>query len=514
MTDSVIKQLENAIGSQHVQCGEAERVAYSTDMWPRAQIWRLSEDVQRYAPQAVVWPGSVDDIVAIAAIAQEAGMPVIPYGAGSGVCGGTVPLRGGIIVDVKRMREVVAVNETDLTVTAQTGINGMHLEDELNARGYTLGHFPSSIMCSTLGGWLAARSAGQYSSRYGKIEDMVVGLRAVTVDGQLMETGPLQPFDWTQVLVGSEGTLATLTEATLRIHPMPRAQAFRSYRFRSVEAGVHGIRQVMQAGLKPHLVRLYDPFDSVLHSTSSSEGGIGPSILSPIREFLSGRSIPLASRGPKMALAAALSYPSVLNRLVESLPVSCLLIVGFTGTQEETDEQLQRARNIFEDAGGVDGGEAPGLHWYRNRYGVSFKQSSVFDAGAFVDTMEVSCIWSRLLRTYNEVRDALTPHVALMAHFSHAYREGCSIYFTFAGYRRDSGALERLYDLVWSDGMSAVLRAGASFSHHHGVGYAKRDAMGREHGAGIRVLYAVKDAFDPNDLMNPGKVLPDRAVLE
>ena len=128
--------------------------------------------------------------------------------------------------------------------------------------------------------------------------------------------------------------------------------------------------------------------------------------------------------------------------------------------------------------------------------------------------MEVSCTWSRLGDVYRAVRRAVSPSALIMAHFSHAYREGCSIYFTFAGYKGNPEALERLYDKVWSDALGAVVRAGGSISHHHGIGLAKRDVMGREHGAGIHLLYAVKDGLDPSEQLNPGKLLPERAVLE
>lgn len=513
MPTPLLRELRAAVGEEHLRRGEPERIAYSSDMWPRHQIWKLAGQVRRHPPDAVVWPADTSQIAEIVRVCRRHGVPLIPYGAGSGVCGGAVPIRGGIVMDVKRMNRFLSVNDYDLTVTAEAGINGMHLEEELVDRGYTLGHFPSSILCSTLGGWLAARSAGQYSSRYGKIEDMVVSMEVVLPDGTVVETGPDQPFDWTQVLVGSEGTLATITKATLRIHPAPAAQSFRGYRFRTVEDALRGMRRVMQSGLLPNVMRLYDPFDSLLHGSESGKSGGVSSMLDPIRELLSGRTGGSGGKvGRKAAISLALSAPGLLNRVIGSLPVSCLMIIGFEGLQREVDDDMQRARRILEGLGGVDGGEGPGDRWLAKRYAVSFKQSPVFDAGAFVDTMEVATTWGRLMGLYREVRRSLSSHVMVMAHFSHAYREGCSIYFTFAAYRRDPAALERLYDRVWNDGLAAVLRVGASISHHHGVGYAKRDHMRREHGAGIHLLYGVKDTLDPTEVMNPGKVLPDRAV--
>ena len=515
MPTPLLKELREAVGDANVRRGEPERIAYSSDMWPRHQIWKLGGDVRRYPPDAVVWAHTEQEVAEVTRVCRRHAVPLIPYGAGSGVCGGAVPLRGGVMLDLKRMNRVLEVDDHDLTVTAEAGIIGMHLEEELLDRGYTLGHFPSSILCSTLGGWLAARSAGQFSSRYGKIEDMVISMRAVLPDGERVSTAQSEPFDWTQVIVGSEGTLGSITSATLRIHPAPEAEAYRGYRFRSIKEGMRAIRILMQSGLEPHLVRLYDPFDSLLHSSDSESSGGISAALDPVRELLGGRVKSLAPRGARnFGIALALSFPSLINRAIDALPVSCLMIIGFQGQRGHVDDDMQRARGLLEDAGGVDGGEGPGLRWRANRYSVSFKQSPMFEAGAFVDTMEVACTWSRLDGLYRDVRRAVSPHVLVMAHFSHAYREGCSIYFTFAGHKRDPAALERLYDRVWSDGLAAVVQAGATISHHHGIGYAKRDHMRREHGAGLRLLYGVKDVLDPTGFMNPGKVLPDRAIEE
>ncbi|MFT5433904.1 MAG: alkyldihydroxyacetonephosphate synthase, partial [Myxococcota bacterium] len=313
-------------------------MAYSSDMWPRHQIWKMGGQPMRHPPDVVVWPGSEAEVAAVVRACSKYSVPIVPYGAGSGVCGGAVPIRGGVVVDMKRLNRFIEVDDHDLTVTAGPGIIGMHLEEELDARGYTLGHFPSSIVCSTLGGWLAARSAGQFSSRYGKIEDMIVSMRVVLADGSILETGPDQPFDWTQVIVGSEGILGLITQATLRMHPKPESAAFRGYRFRNLEDAVRAVRLVMQAGLAPHVIRLYDPFDSLLHS---SGGGQVSSMLDPIRDVLGGRVGAFGKRASKkVGIAVALSVPAVLNKVVDSISASCLLIVGFEGHRRRVDEDM------------------------------------------------------------------------------------------------------------------------------------------------------------------------------
>lgn len=503
-TSELVSGLANIVGEDHVSTGSSDRVAYSVDFWPRTQIWKLGGEIDRYPPDAIVWPANEAETAQVVAFCNSHGVPVIPYGAGSGVCGGVIPIHGGVTIDVKRMRKITELDEGSLTVTADAGINGMQFEDRLNARGLTLGHFPSSIMCSTLGGWLAARSAGQFSSRYGKIEDMVMGLRCVFADGTVLDTADRTPGspDWTQLVVGSEGTLGVITSAKLKVHPFPEARALRGWRFKQLTDGISAMRMLMQAGLKPMVLRLYDPFDSLMalgkdkgeREEPTSAGGL-------ISMF--------QSRAKRLAISAGLSAPGLLNGVIHSIPSSCLLIVGFEGQTDAVRQDMWRAGRILAEAGGTDAGQAPGTGWLKHRYRVSFKQPKMYQAGAWVDTMEVATTWDRLHQLFKAVMRAVSGHALIMAHFSHAYREGCSIYFTFASYKRDARRAEANYERVWDAALSAVHSVGATASHHHGVGISKRDAMPAEHGDMLLAWRALKDAFDPNGIMNPGKLFPD-----
>lgn len=522
------------VGPDHVSTTRPDRIAYSADFWPRAQIWKQGGDVDRYPPDCVVWPADEREVSQLLRFCHDHLVPVVPYGGGSGVCGGTIPIHGGVVVDTKRMQRVLAVDTESLTISAQAGINGQHIEDRLNVRGLTLGHFPSSIMCSTLGGWVAARSAGQYSSRYGKIEDMVLGVRLVLADGTVLDTADRAPGapDWNQLVIGSEGTLGLITSAELKVHRLPEARRLRGYRFRRLADGLRGARVVMQAGLRPTVMRLYDPFDSLIAlgknaSGEQGEGGGGP--LAALRGLFSGggspnvaatgrsvrpgffkrRFAPIARATRQSVLTAALSAPGLVNTMAHAVPTSCLMIVGFEGSSDAVHADAWSAGELLVECGGVDAGAGPGEAWYAHRYNVSFKQSAIYGMGAFADTMEVATTWDRLEGLYEAVRRALTPHVFLMAHFSHAYREGCSIYFTFAGHRRDPRRAEQHYERVWQLATEAVIGAGGTVSHHHGVGMSKMGAMAREHGQMLRVWRALKGALDPHGVMNPGKLFPD-----
>jgi alkyldihydroxyacetonephosphate synthase len=538
----VTRALGEVVGDRRVSTLATDRATYARDMWPRLLLAVRAGATAEHPPDVVVWPETNEEIAEIVRIARRFQVPVVPYGAGSGVCGGAVPIRGGIVIDVKRMDRIEEIDADDLTVSAQAGANGERLERALAARGLTLGHFPSSIYCSTLGGWLAARSAGQMSTKYGKIEDMTLGVTAVTGRGELIVTGrhgrATAGPDWTQLLIGSEGTLAVLTAARLRVRPAPEERVLRGFEFSRIATGLEGIRRLLQRGLRPAVVRLYDEFDSWMAlrasghkpapATTAAPCGAIPSLdgtapddvpdegmLGRLRALIPGGG----RRGRRLsreALAAALERPRILTGLVELGAErlsrrGCLLIVGVEGERRRAETEARLCHAELERAGGRDLGEEPGRRWLARRYAVSYNMSRMFEAGAFVDTMEVASTWERLIDLYESVRRAIGRHAFVMAHFSHAYVEGCSIYFTFAAHAPTRTAAERKYDALWSDGLAAATRAGGTISHHHGVGLMKAPFMAEEHGASMAIYEACKRVLDPDGIMNPGKMgLEDR----
>ncbi len=493
---------------------EADRVAYARDLWPRQQITTRAGDPAIAPPAVVVWPGDVEEVAAILRYARERGLPVVPFGAGSGVCGGILPTPSTIVLDMKRMRALRAVDAERLSCRVEAGMIGQHLEDALDERGFTLGHFPSSIHCSTVGGWIAARSAGQCSGRYGKIEDMVLGLTCVDGTGRIMradrggENASLLPL-----VIGSEGILAVVTEATLRIAPSPRERRFASYEFPSVESGVEAMRHIYQADLRPAVARLYDPFDSMLKRSFGSKAKAVEHDVEPHAPKKRGFVRDVGLR----ALAHALRRPHLVNQLVQWMPESAKggasLVLVWESDPSIADLELASARRICERLGARDAGEEPARHWLAHRHSVSYRQSPLLNAGAFVDTMEVAATWSRLMPVYRAVREALANHVFVMAHVSHAYPDGASIYFTFAGSAKDDAAALEAYDRAWRDALAAVVQTGGTFSHHHGVGRSKAAAMRAEQGVAVDVVRALKRVMDPSGILNPGSLLPDEGAL-
>ncbi|HET7543672.1 MAG TPA: FAD-binding protein, partial [Polyangiaceae bacterium] len=447
-------------------------------------------------PAAVVWPERAEQVSQLLELSRAEGFTVVPFGAGSGVCGAVLPDERTIVIDSKRMSEL-RIDRDAPVVHAGAGLLGSTLEQELGKAGYTAGHFPSSIVCSTVGGWVAARGAGQCSSRYGKIEDMVAGLECVLGTGDVVPMRRRRSApDLVPLVTGSEGTLGFITQVTLRLHPAPRVRRFLAHSCATIESGFDILRSLMQAGLRPEVARLYDPIDSVLLAQSSDA-----------KKSPKNQSAALA-HWFGLAARRALEKPRWLQRTIEALEGNLLggatLLLIFEGEADEAEQDAARAASICARAAAHSLGEGPARRWLAHRYSVSFRQSPAFRLGAFTDTMEVAAPWSKLEAVYQSVRRELSEHALVMAHLSHAYPDGCSIYFTFSGLGAPGGNARARYEAAWRTGLSAALAAGANLSHHHGVGRSKAARLAAELGQGTELLKRLRSAWDPAGLFNPG----------
>ena len=604
--ESLLSALRGAVGDSFVATSEADTFPYRRDLWPRLTV-SARDGFPDVSPLAVVRPADESEVEAVVTALEEHSCPIVPYGAGSGVCGGAAPLFGGVVVDLKRLDTLGPVDDGTMQVTVGPGMILQTMEEKLNDAGWTLGHFPSSIYCCSIGGCVAARGAGQLSSRYGKIEDMVTGLRVVTPGLGIVNTGSLDPSapprDYSPLFVGSEGTLGLITLMRLRVHPLPKKLVLRGIQFPSVEAGVAAFREILQMGLRPSVMRLYDPLDTWMAMQKSNDPGLGPAprpgggtpldviseaapenateptqappddagtarlfgmVLSPgslADEALSklervpglgrfardrrageerrastgrggGRRAtdgPTGFRGMLVRTLAArllgddaaaslkpenlpmdrlLTYAAPLNRAIELLPKRSLAILGFEGDDAVALGQLEAAVFAAGRLGGKDLGSGPGERWFRTRYHVSFKLPKLLQSGAWADTMETAAPWTKVSALYEAVRKAAAPHALVMAHFSHAYHEGCSIYFTLAGHAATPEERFAQYDLVWRRILTAAEGVGATITHHHGVGFLKRQLMDKEHGDGRVLFEATKEVLDPSRVLNPGKLFP------
>jgi alkyldihydroxyacetonephosphate synthase len=418
-------------------------------------------------PDVVVTPRSDEEVADVVRIANQHRVPVVPWGGGSGTQGASIPTHGGIVIDLTRMDRIVDIDEDSLTVTAEAGVNGRRLETELNQKGLMLPHYPASAEFATVGGYVAARGSGVLSTRYGKIEDLVISLRVVTPTGEVVDTLPVPRHavgpDIAPLFIGSEGSLGVITRVRLQLAPLPAARRFEVVSFPSVEAGVDAVRKSMQSGLRPSVVRLYDEVATRL-------------TLSPV----------VGSQLPGVAT-----------------------VICFEGNPAVVEAERKSMLDLVRAHNGqvLDGGL--GEVWWEHRYDF-YKPPHSPELPAVWGTIDVVATYARLLHTYHALQEAVAkPYAArglrLRSHLSHWYPWGAMIYARFV--LPDGGPDSvTLHDRIWKDGVTAALGAGAVINDHHGVGLKLAPYMPAQHGAGLDVLRRIKNALDPNGVMNPGKL--------
>jgi alkyldihydroxyacetonephosphate synthase len=441
-----------------VGTSDTVRAETSRDWWPLAMQWALTPAVGGIAA-AVVRPASVDEVARVLADCDRARVPVTATGGRSGVCGASVPVFGGVVLDVTGLTGIVAIDDESLLLTVRAGTFGHDLEAELHGLGYTLGHWPQSIALSTVGGWLACRGAGQYSTRYGKIEDMVVGLEVVLADGRVVRTGgtpraAIGP-DLTQLFVGSEGTLGVITQATLRMHARPPVEWRAAFGFDTFVGGLDACRRILRRGATPAVLRLYDGAESARSYATDGD--------------------------------------------------TCVLLVLDEGDEAVVDAVMTVVSSECSEATRLD--TALVETWLAHRNDVSALEP-LTRKGYVVDTMEIAAPWRALPAIYETTTAALlaVPNtVAATAHQSHAYTDGACLYFTFAAIV-PADEREATYVALWDAGTRAVLAHGGNLSHHHGVGLNRARFVAESLGESFTVLTALKDALDPHGVLNPGKL--------
>jgi len=486
----------------------SDKLFYARDLLPRHHI-AVRDGLptgRGERPAAIAWPETTDEVAKLVRLCRQEGVKVVPFGAGSGVCGGIAPDAQSLIIDTKRMKRWRDFAPADGFLEVEAGAMGIRLEEDLQAEGHSIGHFPSSILCSTVGGWVAARGAGQCSGLYGKIEDMVASLEMVDGRGEVATlqrrlTGP----DLLPLVIGSEGVFGVITSARLRLHPVPAHRGFAAFSFERMEDGWDTLREAFQMGLRPAVSRLYDPFDSMIAKRGKGNA----------KKQKKARGGPF-EQVEAFAVRHLLRLPGPLNAAIDTLGEhvfgGATMVLVFEGSAERVADELEAMRVLCRERGAETLGEEPARHWLENRYSVSYKQAPMIMKGAFVDTMEVAAPWSKLGQLYDDVRAALGRHALVMAHMSHAYPDGCSIYFTFAGSAPEAADAEAIYDAAWRDALDAAIGAGGTLSHHHGVGRTKAGWLGRELRGALPTLRAIKHAFDPDGILNPGNLIPDGEV--
>lgn len=457
--------LRAIVGNAYVLTSVADRYIYSRDRLPYGLFKLRMGELPGTLPSAIVIPGSQAELIAIVKFANRERLRLIPFGAGSGVLGGVIALSCEVMVDLKRMNRLLELNETDGTVTVEAGMNGGHFEEELNARGFTANHLPQSIFMSTVGGWAACRGAGQASSRYGKIEDIVVGLKAILPDGRPLVVRPVARRavgpSIKDLIIGSEGVFGFITELTLRIGRQAQVRRGITLAFPTLQSAMDAMRGIVQGEGRPSVMRLYD----LEESTQRTQG---------------------------------------LSSFVE-LPI--LVILQFSGPALLAAAEEEFAMQICELHGGCIAENRPYEHWEETRYqSYSVKWQT---AGYYMDTIEITGAWSVLPRMYERMRAAvlsLHPDAYFGAHWSHIYQEGACQYMTVRLPPMPEDEALALHRKAWKEVQEICLELNGSIAHHHGVGVFRNEWLRKELNTGMDMLQILKDGIDPHNLLNPGKV--------
>lgn len=471
--------LVHTVGSDHVHTDPESRVRHMRGK-STTDLLRIRAGDGSDAPDAVVHPASHDEVIRVLEACSQHDLAVVPFGGGTSVVGGLAPhrsMRRAIVaLDLARLDRMLAIDEESRLATLEPGLRAPAAEAALRSRGFTLGHFPQSYEWASIGGFAATRASGQASAGYGRFDDLVVRLRVATPVGTLAvgrapkaSAGP----DLRQLILGSEGTFGVITAVTVQVRPAPESSSYEGWRFGDFRSGMAAMRRLAQDGPLPSVLRLSDEAETAVGL--ADPGSIGG------RDGTAG----------------------------------CLLIAGYEGTAADVAHRREQAAAVLVSSGGEPLGPDPGERWVRGRFDGPYLRDALLDAGAIAETLETATFWSGLADLYDAVRAVLTEALSaqgtpplVLCHVSHVYPSGGSLYFTVVSAQGTNPVAH------WSHAkeaaMDAIMAAGGTISHHHGVGVDHRPWYPGEIGPlGVDVLRAVKATLDPAGVLNPGVLLPD-----
>ncbi len=480
-----LARLERVVGAEAVSTRLHDRVVHAAGKgYP--DLVRMREAKDFSLPDAVVWPADAVEVAGVLELCARRSIAVVPFGGGTSVVGGVEPLRGGhqgvITLDTSRLRQVMAIDQVSRVARLGAGLRGPEVEHALKAQGLTLGHFPQSFEYSTVGGWVATRSAGQASSGYGRIDDLVRGVHLVAPDGELnlgarpaSAAGP----DLRELVVGSEGAFGVITDAELEVAPQPEEVRYEAFVFPGFAAGAQAFRELAQEEIQPEVTRISDEDETEFYLAAAGLDGSRRRLL---ERYLAVRGVDLGS--------------------------CALAVLGWEGERGSCQRRRAAAMAAIRRHGGLSIGTGPGRTWARGRFEGPYLRDELMARGVMVETLETATTWANAENLYRAVRSALEDEAPVVGcHISHVYPTGCCLYFTFLA-RQEPGALIGQWERVKRSACEAIVEAGGTITHHHGVGADHRRYLKREDGkTGIRMIRSAKAAIDPTGVMNPGKLV-------
>ncbi|KKR04706.1 MAG: Alkylglycerone-phosphate synthase [Candidatus Uhrbacteria bacterium GW2011_GWF2_39_13] len=460
-------ELTWVVGEDYVKTDDSDKLGHSIDYYWVPELWH-DRGQKGTVPDFIVHPGSAREVSEILKLANNYGIPVIPWGGGSGSQGGALPIYGGIIMDMKRMNKVLSIDPVSMTATVEVGINTQHLEWAVQKAGYSTMHFPASIACATLGGFIAHRGTGVLSTKYGKMEDMIMSMEVVTPTGEIINTLPVPRHasgpDLTQLFLGSEGTLGVVTKATMKIHPIPESRKFHAFLFKNMHEAMAAGAKIMTSRLHPCVIRLYDE--------------------------------------PETA--------KLIKRVLGIDKQGAYLVFGFDGPEKMVDLEMEQASTIAMEQKPEDLGSEMGEAWWEHRYKF-FYPPYMFQLPQAFGTLDTVATFSNIENVYWAMKNTVKenfPQATFIGHFSHWYEWGCMLYarFIIDNPPQDPHEAIALYNKIWDMAIRAAIKEGGVINEHHGVGLKLGRMMKDLYGPAFKILQDIKQVLDPNNIMNPGKM--------
>jgi FAD/FMN-containing dehydrogenases len=464
--DTVLCELEDAVGRENCSTREIDKLVHSIDYYWLPRLWA---DKGEKMPEAdfIVSPKNAKETSAIMKIATYYKIPVTPWGGGGGTQGGALPVAGGILLDTKRMSEIYEINEDSMYAEVGTGAIYKHLEWAVNEKGYSTMHYPSSLNCSTVGGFLAHRGIGVVSTKYGKIDDMTLGMEVVLPNGDIINTSPVPKHaagpDLNQMFIGSEGTLGIITKAQMRMYIQPEVRKFRAFLFKDLTEAFKAGRELLTK-IKPSVMRLYDEAETA----------------------------------------------SLIKKIVGVERKGAFMNLAIEGVSEIVAVEEKVLLATFAKYGAEDLGSEYGEKWWKERI-TFFYPGHMFEIPQMFGTMDTIATYSNIEKIYWAMKEAIEtnfPEARFIAHFSHWYEWGCMIYDRFIVDNPPSDPHEalRLHNNIWNTGVRAALANGGVVNDHHGVGIKLGRLMKEQYGPAMQVFEGLKKQLDPNGIMNPFKL--------
>jgi alkyldihydroxyacetonephosphate synthase len=467
MDATLIDALKQAVDSDIVHTDQETLKSRRFDRWVINQYrdWR---EMELPTPGCVVRPRNVEDVQKTVRFATKNQVPIIPFGLGSGVCGGVVGHPETILLDMSEMNRVRFIEEMNMLASFDAGCNGLAAEEAVAAKGMTIGNWPQSIAISSVGGWVSTRASGQFSTAYGNIEDIIYSIEVILPNGDIVNLGKAPRAaagpDLRHILMGAEGVMGIITGVTFSLRRQPEYRAFSAFHAKTMEQGFEVQREIMQADWRPPVIRQYDA-------------------------------------------------PEV-TRLFSSYVKDddCLLIMVHEGPESRVNAEQTAVKTIADKIGLTKADPDAAKGWMDHRNNVPEWQD-LFKMGLIADTIEISGKWSDIGKIYRDIIAALRTVPSIVnasAHSSHVYRSGINLYCTFACATGDAGDAEQLYFECWDKVLTATAAAGGGVAHHHGSGRLRKNYLHHDLGeSGVALLRTLKKAVDPLGIMNPGNLLPD-----